>query len=274
MIDLYRIALGVKAAPRCAVDGQSVDARGVDEFHIIDVQPVAVVQPVVSTESRVVTGRENDVTHSGSSVVLVVYRHFDERPLVVFGACAVPPLSHLFDGLVDAALVAVGRRADVRLLVGPLGGGATAHFVLVLVALGGACPGVVKQVKILFVGAWSCSFDPHGHGVGTMCPGDTSLCSGSSALDGQSFHVLPRLSETHISRPGGGDANRAYLPVGHVGTGAGSSGFLKHKGELHSYLRHVGTIPVDQLCVAVVGAAPVLKMTIGQLLCIRCHCCQ
>ena len=58
--DLLFLAVRVEFFPFLAVDKQLVDARRVDQFDIVHIQVIAVIQAVVGAESGIVARRENE----------------------------------------------------------------------------------------------------------------------------------------------------------------------------------------------------------------------
>ena len=108
-----------------------------------------------------------------------------------------------------------------------------------MTALGGADPGVIKQMKILFVRVLARTFDPYSHCVRTVFPCYTTFRSGGSRLDRQTLHVLEWLSQTHIPGTRSRNTYRSYLAVRHIGAITRTTGFAVHKRKLQTYLRHI-----------------------------------
>ena len=110
---LNRCAVRIKAFPLYIVDIEFLDFRRIDQLDVIYVQRVACVQTVVGTEVRVVRCREDDIHLLRCTVVHVVDRHADIRPLAVLRALTPHTFGYLRCFLVRTALVSIERLTNV-----------------------------------------------------------------------------------------------------------------------------------------------------------------
>ena len=139
-IDLYSGVVRVKTLPLLAVNFQLVNLRRINQFDIIHIQRVSLVQTAIGTEVRVVGRREDDITFRRHIVVDVVNRNTDVGPVVVSCALTPPTFSHLTAGRLRLTLVLVQQLTDIRLLILYRHARTTTVLVLVLCTFRRTCP--------------------------------------------------------------------------------------------------------------------------------------
>ncbi len=270
-IGLLVAARGIETLPLLIINKNLLNISRIDKLHIIHIERVARIKAAIGTEIRVVARRENDVHHSRHIIIEIVNRHADIDPIVVLLLLAPHTLGNLRHLLVGTALVAIQRLANIALLVGTARAGTTTVLALVLAALGRPRPCVIQEVEVLLGDIVARTANPHRHGIGAICPTDTTLGACTRLADRrEALDIDPRLTQREITRRGLCDTRSTHTLVLHHHTSATRVAcLLVGKIELETELRHIAGVPTRRLRITIeCGTAPILETRIRQLLCL------